>query len=151
LAILTVLTLRAVFRRARRQAEAPIGSIIRLPGLTLRVPDHTTLSRHSAILVVPPPQPTAAAVDVRPLHLLVNVRGWSYVARARLVEKRGTRRRRAWRKLHLGVDADTGQVVASALTSKEVDDGVLAGPLLDLVTGSLSAFTADGKQAILGW
>jgi hypothetical protein len=61
-----------------------------------------------------------------------------------LVEKHGTKRRRAWRKLHLGVDADTGQIVASALTSKEVDDGVLAGPLLDQVTGSLSAFTADG-------
>jgi hypothetical protein len=42
------------------------------------------------------------------------------------------------------VDAETGQIVASALTSKEIDDGVLAGPLLDQVTGSLASFTADG-------
>ena len=43
LAILTALTLRAVFRLAFRQAEGLIGSIVALLGLALRVPDHTTL------------------------------------------------------------------------------------------------------------
>jgi hypothetical protein len=42
LAILTALTLRAVFRLAFRQTEGLIGSLISLLGLTLRVPDHTT-------------------------------------------------------------------------------------------------------------
>src|ERR1700684_703584 len=56
LAILTVLTLRAVFRLAYRQVEGLIGSIIGLLGLTLRVPDHTTLSRRCATLAVPRPQ-----------------------------------------------------------------------------------------------
>ena len=56
LAILTALTLRAVFRLAYRQAEGLIGSIISLLGLTLRVPDHTTLSRRSATLTVPQPR-----------------------------------------------------------------------------------------------
>jgi len=42
------------------------------------------------------------------------------------------------------VDAETGQIVASALTSKEVDDGAQVGPLLDQVTGLLSSFIADG-------
>jgi hypothetical protein len=42
------------------------------------------------------------------------------------------------------VDAETGQIVASAWTVKEIDDGVLAAPLLDQVTGSLASFTADG-------
>jgi hypothetical protein len=60
LAVLTALTLRAVFRLAYRQTEGLIGSIISLLGQTLRVPDHTTLSRRSASLAVPrPPQPTA--------------------------------------------------------------------------------------------
>jgi hypothetical protein len=45
LAILTALTLRAVFHLAFRQTEGLIGSIVQLLGLTLRVPDHTTLSR----------------------------------------------------------------------------------------------------------
>jgi len=47
LAILTALTLRAVFRLDYRQAE---GS----PGLSLRVPDQTTLSRRAAMFKVPP-------------------------------------------------------------------------------------------------
>src|ERR1700760_2654472 len=55
LAILTALTLRAVFRLAYRQAEGLLGSIISLLGLTLRVPDHTTLSRRAATLTVPRP------------------------------------------------------------------------------------------------
>ena len=42
LAILTALTLRAVFRLALRQTEGLIGSVIRLLGLDLPVPDHTT-------------------------------------------------------------------------------------------------------------
>jgi hypothetical protein len=88
LAILTALTLRAVFRLAFRQAEGLIGSINGLLGLTLRVPDHTTLSRRSATLDVPRLQPTGAGGDTQPVHLLVDstamkrcgavrVSGWS--------------------------------------------------------------------------
>ena len=40
-----------------------------------------------------------------------------------LVEKHCARTRRSWKKLHLGVDADTGEIVAAALTSNDVDDG----------------------------
>ena len=42
LAILTALTLKAVFRLALRQTEGLIGSVIGLLGLELRVPDHST-------------------------------------------------------------------------------------------------------------
>jgi hypothetical protein len=54
LAILTALTLRTVFRLALRPTEGLIGSIMRLLGLDLPVPDHTTLSRRSNGLAVPP-------------------------------------------------------------------------------------------------
>jgi len=75
LAILTALTLRAVFRLAYRQAEGLIGSIIGLLGLGLRVPDHTTLSRRAATLDVPRPGNTGAGADGEPLHLLVDSTG----------------------------------------------------------------------------
>src|SRR3712207_5316596 len=55
LAILTALTLRAVFRLALRQTEGLISSVIHLLGLDLRVPDHTTLSRRATTLEVPRP------------------------------------------------------------------------------------------------
>jgi hypothetical protein len=74
-ATLAALTLRTVFRLAYRQAEGLIGSIISLLGLTLQVPHHTTLSRRSAALAVPRPQPTATDCDARPVHLLVDSTG----------------------------------------------------------------------------
>jgi hypothetical protein len=70
LAILTALTLRAVFHLALRQTEGLIGSIIRLLGLTLTVPDHSTLSRRAETLEVPQPRSGAG-----PLHLLVDSTG----------------------------------------------------------------------------
>ena len=73
LAILTALTLRAVFRLAYRQAEGLIGSVVGLLGLALRVPDHTTLSRWATTLEVPQPRLHAGRRgDVGPLHLLVD-------------------------------------------------------------------------------
>src|ERR671927_699553 len=67
LAILTALTLRAVFRLALRQTEGLVGSILRLLGLDLAAPDHTTLSRRAATLEVPRSRPGSSG----PLHLLV--------------------------------------------------------------------------------
>src|SRR5215204_4462310 len=111
LAILTALTFKAVFRLAYRQTEGLIGSVIGLLGLDLAVPDHTTLCRRAETLEVPRPRPRS---DGGPMHLLVDSTGLRLCGPGEwLVEKHGTRTRRSWRKLHLGVDADTGQVVAA--------------------------------------
>jgi hypothetical protein len=80
-----------------------------------------------------------------PVHLLVDSTGVKLSGPGEwLVEKHGTQRRRAWRKLHLAVDAKTGTIVASTLTSKEVDDAAELGPLLDQVEEPLAAVVADG-------
>ena len=72
LAILTALTLRVVFRLAYRQAEGLLGSVIDLLGLSLRVPDHTALSRRAATLDVPRPGNAGAGAGGEPMHLLVD-------------------------------------------------------------------------------
>jgi transposase len=150
LAILTALTLRAVFRLAYRQAEGLIGSVVGLLGLALRVPDHTTLSRRAATLEVPQPRPqrsgsTDAGEEAEPMHLLVDSTGLKLCGAGEWsVEKHGTRTRRSWRKLHLGVDADTGRIVASALTGHDADDGAQVDLLLDQVEGPVASFTGDG-------
>ncbi len=48
-----------------------------------------------------------------------------------LHEKHGSKTRRSWRKLPIGLDAGSGQIVAASLTAKEVDDGAEVDPLLD--------------------
>ena len=105
-AILTALTLRAVFRLAYRQAEGLLGFIVGLLGLDLRVPDHTTLSRRAATLDVPQPANAGGRADGEPLHLLVDSTGLKLCGKGEwLLEKHGTATRRSWRMLHLGVDA----------------------------------------------
>jgi hypothetical protein len=61
-----------------------------------------------------------------------------------LIEKHGTRRRRSWRKLHIGVNAETGQILASELTTHDVDDGSQVEPLLDQTAAPLASFIGDG-------
>src|SRR5208283_5324058 len=93
LAIVTALTLRAVFRLALRQTEGLIGSIIRLLGLTLAVPDHSTLSRRAQTLDVPRPHSGSGAVN-QPVHLLVDSTGLKLCGAGEwLFEKHGTRTR----------------------------------------------------------
>jgi hypothetical protein len=140
LAITTALTLRTVFRLALRQTEGLIGSIMTLLGLDLAIPDHTTLSRRAETLEMPRPLPSN-----HPIHLLVDSTGLQLCGPGEwLVEKHGSRTRRSRRKLHIGVDADTGRIVAAELTAQDVDDASQVGPLLDQVADPIASLTADG-------
>src|ERR671912_2490808 len=92
LAIATALTLRAVFRLALRQTEGLIGSILRLLGLDLAVPDHSTLSRRAEALEVPRPRSGS-----EPVHLLVDSTGLRLCGPGEwLTDKHGGRGRRSW-------------------------------------------------------
>lgn len=108
LAITTALTLRAVFRLALRQTEGLIASVLRLLGLDLAAPrpfDHQPTGRDIAGAATTTRQRTATpAVDSTGLKLC-GPGEW-------LVEKHATSARRFWRKLHIPVDADTGQIIA---------------------------------------
>jgi hypothetical protein len=89
--------------------------------------------------------PLRRKLGTGPLHLLVDSTGVKLGGAGEwLLEKHGTSRRRSWRKLHLGVDRDSGEIVAIELTKKEVDDGSRTGALLDQPTDPLASFTGDG-------
>ena len=140
LAITTALTLRAVFRLALRQTEGLIASLLRLLGLDLAAPDHSTISRRGETLPVSRPRAGSEAV-----HLLVDSTGLKLCGPGEwLVEKHAARARRCWRKLHIGVGADTGQIIPAEPTSKDVDDGSQVGPLLEQIAGPVASFTGDG-------
>jgi hypothetical protein len=140
LAIRTALTLRAVFRLALRQTEGLIDSILKLLGLDLAVPDHSTLSRRAETLEMVRP-----IARTGPVHLLVDSTGLQLCGAGEwLVEKHGTQRRRSWRKLHIGVDAETGQILASELTTSDGEDGSHGEPLLDQITLPLASLIGDG-------
>src|SRR3954463_5318777 len=141
LAIETSLILRTVFHQPLRQTEGLVGSLLELMGLDLPGPDHSTLSRRSRTLSIDRQARSASG----PVHLLVDSTGVKLSGPGEwLIEKHGTQRRRAWRKLHLAVDTKTGTIVASPLPRKEVDDAAELGPLLDQIDEPLAAVVADG-------
>jgi Transposase DDE domain len=100
------------------------------------------------------PLPRAETLDMpRPrlrrqgeaVHLLVDSTGLKLCgAGGWLLEKHGTKTRQSSRKLHIGMDAETSQIVAPALATNDVDDGSQVGPLLDQVTAPVHSLTADG-------
>lgn len=133
--------MRMVFGLALRQTEGLIGSVTGLLGLDLAVPDHSTLSRRAKTLAVPPLRRTGSG----PLHLLVDSTGLKLEGAGEwLVAKHGTSRRRSWRKLHIGIDAASGEIVAVKVTRKDIDDATMVNPLLDQIADPIISFTADG-------
>jgi hypothetical protein len=98
LAIELVLMLRLVFHLALRQAEGFVGSVLRLLGLELRVPDHTTLSRRSRGFARRRPR----VVPHGPLHLVIDSTGLKLFGQGEWQEAKHGRARRSWRKLVWG-------------------------------------------------
>jgi len=126
---------------AWRCGRPRIGSVIGLLGLDLAVPDHSTLSRRAKTLEMPSLRRTASGS----LHMLVDSTGLKLGGAGEwLVEKHGTSCRRSWRKLHIGVDADSGEIAAVAVTKKDIDDAAMAGALLGQIADPITSFTADG-------
>ena len=58
--------------------------------------------------------------------------------------KHKTIRKKEWRKLHIGIDEDTKEIVAGTLTSNKVSDGSQVLPLLSQVESDVKAIKADG-------
>lgn len=133
--------LRAVFRLALRQTEGLIGSVLQLLGLELPVPDHSTIARRARTVTLP----SAPRAGDGPIHLLVDSTGLKLGGPGEwLIEKHGTKRRRSWRALHIGLDAGSGRIVAATLTDRGVDDASQVGPLLDQVSEPVASVTGDG-------
>ncbi len=83
--------------------------------------------------------------DGEPLHLLVDSIGLKLCGAGEwLIEKHGAKTRRSWRKLHIGMGADTGRIIAAEPTTNDVDDSIQVGPLLDQVAASVALFAAEG-------
>ena len=141
LAILTALTLRAVFHLPLRQTEGFVASLIRLMDLDLETPDHTTLSRRGKTVEVPP----IIRNHTGPLHLVIDSTGLKIIGGGQWnADKHGvSKKRRQWRKLHLGVDLG-GFIVVSRLTTKGEDDGRIGVELLDELNAPVASFRADG-------
>src|SRR3954469_6931427 len=143
IAIETGHLLRLAFGRPWRQTEGLLRSLANLLGLSIDVPDHTTFSRRSPGLSLA--SSLAQAQRTGPVHVVIDSTGLKvYSAGEWLSEKPDERGQRTWRKLHLVVDPNSGEILACELTTIEEGDAALVGPLLDQITSPIASVTADG-------
>ena len=104
-----------VFHLSSRQSEGLLRSLFALMKLDNDVPDHTTISRRKAKLGK---VPFYQDKQKTPLHILIDSSGLAVHAG----QLRRAPKSRDYRKLHLCVDEQTGEVVAGELTSKRARD-----------------------------
>ena len=137
LAIEAALTIGMVFHLPLRQTEGFLRSLAQLLELDLPIPDHTTLSRR--LRKLGKIQFRTIPTD-RPIHLLIDSTG----LRIHVGHLRKPPKRRAWRKLHLAVDADTGEILASDLTGRRTADCARVPVLIEQIDDRLASVSADG-------
>ena len=141
LAIETGMMLRLAFGRPWRQTEGLLRSLARLMNLDIGIPDHTTLSRRSTTMALA----TDLAKVTGPVHVVIDSTGLKvYGAGEWHRNKHGRRDRRSWRKLHLAIDPDRGEILAYELTDQDQGDPTQVGTLLDQIAGGIISVTADG-------
>ena len=120
-----------------REGDHPV---VELLGCELVVPDHTTLSRRSARLK----SITRGPLPRGPLHILINSTGLKVFGAGQWLSEKHMHSMRKWRKLHLAVDAGSGQIMAVTLTKQDLSDESQVSPLLAQIQSPIEQITADG-------
>ena len=117
LAITMRLTLRVVYGSPLRQTQGMMRSIATLMGAEIAVPDFSTLSRRGKGLVLPPVRRQAAS-NHKPAHLVGDSTGLKIFGEGEWLENKHKIKvkRKKWRKLHLGLDLVSGDIICSDLT-----------------------------------
>ena len=142
-AIQACLTLKALFGLPLRQATGLVASLLELAGLDWPVPDFSTLSRRQKGLnVAIPYRPSTGA-----LHLLIDSTGIKAEGEGEwFAKKHGPSKPRQWRKVHLGIDADTLEIRAIEITGSRVGDAPMLPELLAQIPANqpICKVSADG-------
>ena len=143
MAITVCLTLGVVFKQPLRQTQGLMRSLTKLMELDIPVPDFSTLSRRGRGLRLPAKPRTRRD---QPVHLVVDSTGLKIFGEGEWLQvKHETKaKRKSWRKLHLGLDLTTGEIICSDLTLDHVGDSTALPGLLDQFDGPVSRFLADG-------
>ncbi len=142
-AVQVCLTLKVLFGLPLRQTVGLVESLIRMAGLDWPVPDYSTLCRRQARLGVQIPYRRSD----KPLNLLIDSTGIKFRGDGEwLAKKHGPSRRRQWRKVHIAMDTETGDIRAVEFTSSRQGDSPLLPDLLAQIPEDeeIATVTADG-------
>jgi Transposase DDE domain len=138
--IQSMLVLKSVYHLPQRATRGLVGSLLELMDLDLPVPHPTILSRRAANLSIALPPLNRS----EPLHVLVDSTGLKVYGEGEWkVRIHGIGKRRTWRKLHIAMNAETREILASVATTSNVSDKEVLPLLLQQIREPIKQLTAD--------
>lgn len=141
LAIETVVTLKSIYHLAGRQAVGFVGSVFKLLQVDLTIPDHSTLSRRLGDLDIN----VSGIPKAGARHVVIDATGIKVYGEGEWkTRQHGVSKRRTWRKLHLAVDEQTGEILAVEVSLNDKKDGQLLKALLEAIEDDIEQVSADG-------
>ncbi len=110
-------------------------------GIGLPVPEHSTLSRRlGKVSVALPVVPSRGAI-----HVVVDSTGVKVYGEGEWkVRQHGVDKRRSWRKLHVGVNEATGEILAVVVSTNNVSDDDALADILDGIEEEIEQVSGDG-------
>ncbi|MBF9252252.1 IS5 family transposase [Pontibacter sp. 172403-2] len=137
------LLLGYVYQQPLRQSTGFVSSLLAMLGRgEYAVPDYTTLCRRQLCL---PVEVSKALTGNNKLDIAIDSTGLKVYGEGEgKVRKHGVSKRRTWRKLHIGIDVNTQEIICVELTSNAEDDAQAATSMLKGKTEHISSFRGDG-------
>lgn len=148
-AIQFCLSIKCLFGLALRQSLGLVESLLRLAGLDWRVPDFSTVCRRQKTLRVQLPYRLSTSA----LDLLVDSTGIKFLGEGEWKRKKhGADYRRQWRKVHLGIDANTLEIRAIEVSDNSVGDAPMLPELLGQIPldEAIASVSGDGAYDTRG-
>ena len=142
LAIEFCLTIKALYKLPLRATQGFVQSIFKIMGLSLPVPDYTSLCKRQKILKIKLPKQKNRN---KKMHIVVDSTGLKVFGEGEWkVRKHGKEKRRTWLKLHLAIDESTNDIEAVMLTADDVHDSETLPNMLNQIDGVVEQVTGDG-------
>ena len=143
-AIQFCLSIKCLFGLPLRQSIGMVESLLKLAGLDCPAPDFSTISRRQKHLrVVIPYQSSREG-----LHLLVDSTGIKMLGEGEWKRKKhGADYRRQWRKIHMGIDAQTLEIRAFEVTDNAEGDAPMLPDLLSQIPADEPIISVSGDGA----
>ena len=133
--ITACLSLGLVMKLPLGQCCGLVCSVLALMGVNLPCPDPSTLSRRRRGLCVDmgvKASPCSESCPSEGRHIVVDSTGLKIYGEGEWkVRKHGVGKRRTWRKMHLSIDADTGEILACLMSEGDAADGPLLKELVE--------------------
>lgn len=143
-AIQFCLSIKCLFGLALRQSLGLVQSLLRMAGLEWPVPDFSTVSRRKKSVRVQ----LAYRASTTALDLLVDCAGIKFLGEGKCKRKKHRAEyRRQWRKVHLGIDANTLEIRAIEVTDNSVGDAPMRPELLSQIPPDEAVASVSGDGA----